>query len=436
MTVKANVVHVTGVKLNKTTISKVVGQTEQLTATVLPENATNKAVTWSSSNTTIATVDANGKVTAKKVGTAKITVTTKDGNKMATCTVTVKANVVHVTGVKLNKTAVTKKIGETEQLTATVAPANATNKAVTWSSSNNAVATVTTNGKKTTDGNKTATCTVTVKANVVHVTGVTLNKTAVTKKVGQTEQLTATVAPANATNKAVTWSSSNAAVATVGANGKVTAKKAGTAKITVTTEDGNKTANCTVTVKANVVHVMGVKLNKTTITKNVGETELLKATVFPSNATNQAITWKSSDNAVATVNANGKVTAVAEGTATITVTTEDGNKTAICTVKVEQIHVTSVKVRGSSEIEVKIGTSVQFEAIILPNNATNQNVSWEVTDTYIGSITANGKFTAKNIGTTNVVVTTEDGGKTATVEVKVVSKSGSGDAPDMPGEDY
>ena len=175
---------------------------------------------------------------------------------------------------------------------------------------------------------------ITVGTPTVAVTGVTLNKTATTLTVGETETLTATVSPSNATNKSVTWSTSNASVATV-SNGKITAKAAGTATITVKTADGNKTATCAVTVKAATVAVTGVSLNKTATTLTVGETETLTATVSPSNATNKSVTWSTSNASVATVS-NGKITAKAAGTATITVKTADGNKTATCKVTVNK----------------------------------------------------------------------------------------------------
>ena len=152
--------------------------------------------------------------------------------------------------------------------------------------------------------------------------------TASLKVVGETLTLTATVAPSNATFKNVTWSSSNTAVATV-ADGVVTAKASvGTAIITVKTADGAKTATCTVTVG---VPVTGVTLSQTSASLKVGETLTLKATVAPDNATDKSVTWSSSNTAVATVS-DGKVTAKAAGTATITVKTNDGAKTATCTV--------------------------------------------------------------------------------------------------------
>lgn len=261
----AGPVAVTGVTLDKTSLSIEAGQTAQLTATVQPGNADNQAVTWSSSDNNVVSVDATGKITANAKGSATITVTTADGGKTATCTVTVTepAAPVAVTGVTLNKNNTTIYTGRTETLTATIQPADATNKAVTWTSDNTGVATVN-NGvvtgvsvgsatitAKTADGGLTATCTVTVEeAPIVHPTGVSISKTSINLQIGGSETLTATVTPADANNKNVTWSTSDATVAAVDKNGKVTGIKAGNATITATTEDGGKTATCSVTVTA------------------------------------------------------------------------------------------------------------------------------------------------------------------------------------------
>ena len=259
-------VSVTGVSLAPTTVSISVGATSQLTATIAPSNATNTAVTYASSNTAIATVSASGLVTAVAPGTATITVTTADGAKTATCAVTVTS--IAVTGVSLSPTTLSIAIGATSQLTATVAPSNATNKTVTYTSSNTAIATVSASGLvtaiatgtatitvKTTDGAKTATCAVTVTP--IAVTGVSLSPTTVSIAIGATSQLAATVAPSNATNKAVSYASSNTAVATVSASGLVTGVTAGTATITVTTTDGAKTATCAVTVTSSASPIPG-----------------------------------------------------------------------------------------------------------------------------------------------------------------------------------
>ena len=161
---------------------------------------------------------------------------------------------------------------------------------------------------------------------VVDVTGVTLSDSTATITAGQTKTLTATVAPDNATDKTVSWSSSDEAVATV-EDGVVTAVAAGTATITVTTTDGGFTATCAVTVEAATVAVTGVTVSPKTDTIAVSDTITLTATVAPDNATNKAVTWSSSDDAIATVTDAGVVEGKSAGTATITVTTADGNFT-------------------------------------------------------------------------------------------------------------
>jgi len=249
-----------GITLNKTSTTINTGATETLTATVAPPNATDKTVTWTSSNTAVATVNPSGTVTGVAAGTATITAKTVN-NITATCTVTVSQSVVLPTGISLNKTSTTINIGATDTLTATVTPANATDKTVTWTSSNTAVATVSSSGTVTgvaagtatitakTVNNLTATCAVTVSQSIVLPTGISLNKTSTTISAGATETLTATVTPTNATDKTVTWTSSNTAAATVSSSGTITGVAAGAATITAKTVN-NLTATCTVTVTA------------------------------------------------------------------------------------------------------------------------------------------------------------------------------------------
>ncbi|MDR0682794.1 MAG: Ig-like domain-containing protein [Dysgonamonadaceae bacterium] len=175
----------------------------------------------------------------------------------------------------------------------------------------------------------------------IAVTGVTLNKTAETLNIGKTLSLKATVDPANATNPAVTWSTSDEAVATVSETGTVTAVSVGAATITVTTEDGDFTATCEITVTP--IAVTGVILDKTAETLETGATLLLTATVAPADATNPAVTWSTSDEAIATVSETGLVTAVAKGTATITVTTEDGGFTATCEITISNVGIDKIQ---------------------------------------------------------------------------------------------
>ena len=165
----------------------------------------------------------------------------------------------------------------------------------------------------------------------VAVSGVSLNKTSVTLTEGESEMLTATVKPDNATDMTVTWTSSDASIAKV-ENGKVTAVKAGSA--TITAKAGDKTATCTVTVNKKVVAVTSVALNKTELTLTEGDSETLTATVKPDDATDKTVTWTTSDASIATVDANGKVTAVKAGLATITA--KAGDKSATCKVTVKQ----------------------------------------------------------------------------------------------------
>jgi uncharacterized protein YjdB len=342
-------VPVTGVNLNQARITLVKGGSDTLTAKVIPADASNKSVTWSSSNDSVATVS-NGAVKAISEGEAIITVTTQEGKKTAACTVTVIANAIAVTDVTIDKSTATLAVGATQPLMVTISPDNATNKKVTWSSSYDTVAIVDKTGLvkaigegetniivTTEDGGLKDTCVVTVSSNIVAVTSVELNKNALTLDEGADETLTATVKPDNATNKNVTWESSDVNVATVSVDGKVTAVMAGTANIIVTTDDGAKTDVCVVTVNPNIVAVTGVELNKNALTIDEGADETLTATVKPDNATNKNVTWKSSDDAIATVSVDGKVTAVSVGTATITVTTDDGAKTADCVVTVNKV---------------------------------------------------------------------------------------------------
>ena len=239
---------------------------------------------------------------------------------------------VEATGVTLDKTSAELSLNETVKLTATVAPSDATNKTVTWTSSDTSVATVsggtvTAKGKgtatitATTSNGKTATATISVK--VVDVTSVTLDKTEASLDLGETVKLTATVTPANASYKDVTWTSSDESVATV-SDGTVTAKEEGTTTITAATSNGKK-ATATVTVKATGVKVESVSVSETSVTIEKGKTAQVTATVTPADASPKyaALTWTSSDTGVATVE-DGLITGVKAGTATITVKTAMG----------------------------------------------------------------------------------------------------------------
>jgi uncharacterized protein YjdB len=171
-----------------------------------------------------------------------------------------------------------------------------------------------------------------VSANIP-VTGIVLLPATLTLNVGSPQQLAATITPANASNKNLNWSSDNTAVATVSSTGMVTAVSVGTATITVTTEDGGKTATTAITT-INQIFVSSISVLPATATIAMGNQQQLTATITPSNASNKNLSWTSSDTNVATVNSLGLVTSVAPGTCNITVTTQDGEKTAIAAITV------------------------------------------------------------------------------------------------------
>lgn len=393
------------------TLKKVVVKTEK--PVTVDANVTDMQVTTANTaltvNGTVDTLQADANVTVSGNGDIK----KQTGSGQIS---------VSVTGVSLDKTEIVLVEGSSQTLTATVEPTNATNKNVTWSSDHEAIATVDQNGTvtarrggqatitvTTADGRKTATCTVKVKIQIGEpVQSVGLNKTELALEVGKTGTLEAIVEPSDATNKNVIWSSSNPEVATVD-NGVVTTVSAGEAIITVTTEDGAKTATCKVTVNAlQTVPVTGVTLDKAELTLKEGSTGTLKATVEPQNATNNTVTWSSSNPEFATVD-NGVVTAVSAGEAIITVTTEDGAKTATCKVTVtpKTVPVSSIQVQGAASIYV--GDTAKLTATITPDGASNKAVTWDSQNKDIATVDQQGNVKALKAGTATITATAQDG---------------------------
>lgn len=263
VTVVAKTVSVSGVEISSEALDLVAGGKASLTVTILPEDASDKTVAWSSSDENVATVSKDGTVTAVSAGEAVITVTTSDGGKTSSCKITVTAKQVSVEGVSVEPESLSLAVGETAQVTASVTPEDASDKTVIWSSNDKSIATVSEDGTVTAvsvgkaiitattkDGEKTASCSVTVAAKTISVTGVKVVPNTLTLETGKTSYLSAVVSPDDATNKRVTWTSSNKSVATVSSSGTVTAVSAGTATIKATTQDGNYQASCSVTVPA------------------------------------------------------------------------------------------------------------------------------------------------------------------------------------------
>lgn len=411
-------VEVTSIQLSEKAVTMSPGEIFELTASVQPENATDKTITWSSSDTGIVTV-AEGKLTAVDAGTA--TVTAKAGNVKAECSVTV--NPINVTSVELSQTSMELLPGESSELTATVYPEDATDKTVTWSSSDTDVAVVT-DGMVTAisvgsaiitaqAGNFSAQCSVSV--NPIKVTAIELSQTSMELLPGESSVLTATVYPENATDKTVTWSSSDTDIAIV-ADGMVTAVAVGSA--IVTAQSGNVKAECTVTV--NPIEVTSVELSRTSVELLPGESVELTAAVYPENATDKTVIWSSSNTEVATV-VEGKITAVAAGSAVITA--QAGNVKAECSVTVTVIDVTSIRI-SRTFATLSTGETLELTASVEPENATYKDIAWSSSDTGVATVT-DGKVTAVAAGSV-VITAAASNGLTASCRINVVKDPGAG----------
>lgn len=420
-------VAVTEVRLDKSATTLVEGDTEELMATVMPENATDKGIEWKSSDESVATVSQTGLVTALKEGSSAITVITNDGGLKATCDVTVNKKVIAVTSVVLGNTELTLVEGEEEKLAVAVTPENATDKSVVWESGNESVATVSQEGLvtavgegkatitvKTNDGGFSASCEVTVKKKVIAVTGVKLSAASMTLREGDKGTLTATVEPANATNKNVEWWTSDLDVVSVtsttgGSNGYVEARGAGKATVTVKTEDGEFSASCEITVEKKEVPVTGIALEQSSLLLPVGNTYTLRAHVQPSNATDQDIKWGSSNGGVATVDQTGKVTAVAAGTVDILATL--AGKFARCTVQVDNV---KLSMKNSSYMILPRSKPINIESNIDANFELDYSkLSFSYSDPEVATIGSDFYI--------------ETHGKKGTTEVNVLYKYGNGE---------
>lgn len=390
------------ITLSTSSETLLIGQSLQLSATVSPENTTDKSVTWISDNAAVATVSSTGEVTALAQGTANITA--ECGNATVTCMITVQP--VPSDQLVMNYTSVTLKIGGTQQLTAAVYPANTTDQTITWSSSDETVATVS-NGLVTAmsvgtatitaqNGDQSATCTVTVEP--ILAEQIILSETVLTVNVGVPGSLTATVLPEETTDKSVVWTSLNEDIATV-ADGMVSGVAPGTAVITATC--GSATASCTVTV---LLPATSVTLNETSLDLKVGDIVDLIETVTPQNTTDVA-SWSSSDESVAIVDNNGIITALKAGNVTITVTY--GSVSATCEVTVSDIAATSVEL-DYTELDLLSGQSHQLVATVLPLNTTFPVVTWASSDELVATVSEDGLVTAVGEGAAIITATCGD----------------------------
>lgn len=410
--------------LNKSQMILGVGYTETLKYTI-EEGLNDSNIIWTSSHPNVATVK-NGKVTAITEGVTIITATI-NGQK-STCKVTVNSSYVPVSGINLNKTNLNILVGSTENLTKTVLPANATNTDATWTSSNTGVVTVE-NGKVTAKkvgtaiitvslSGYSATCTVVV-VDTIELKKIAINKSSITIKEQASENLSISYTPSNATNKKVNWKSSNNNVVTVNSDGKITGIKEGSATITAISKDGGHVSTCKVTVEAISKKVTGISLDKTEAKMTAGEKLTLKATISPSYAENQNISWTSSNESVATVQ-DGNITAHFPGLAEIKVISEDGQKEAICKVTVLSPPIKSISFQDK-EHTVYIDSKTKLITITDPINASIENPIWTSSNEEVATVT-NGVVQALSLGETTITISNQDNTVTASTKIIVVSQ--------------
>jgi uncharacterized protein YjdB len=425
--------------------------TKQITVTLVPENTTERELTWESKNSDIATVDNNGLVTGISKGYATIIVSSaQDPNKQALCYVKVLRR---ATGIAINPESLEIVQDQSYAINAYPLPIDASNMNVSWSTSNKAIATLDDNivtgiapgeaiiTATTEDGGFQATCNVTVLP--VAISSISLNKHTLSLPNGTTEQLFVTINPPEAPKQDLMWSSNNNNIATVSNDGVVTAIAPGTTTITVITADGKHSDRCTVTVTA--VAVTGISLSARELELQVQGASLpLHAYLSPSNATNINISWVSNNPSVISVIPithippdyyDILVTAVeASGSAIITATTEDGGYTASCYVTIRTYNVPVTGVRTIPDANSYVGGQVDRAAgdYILPANASNKNATWSIDDTSIVDFAEGSSatdrlvtFEAKKVGVATITMTTEEGGYTASFKYTVTPWPGT-----------
>lgn len=400
-----------------------VGESIEAAYTLVPATATKHTLNWSSQNSTIASVDANGKITGVSKGVTTVFANLPNGNvSYLTVNVISKAK-----GLQLDPASTELVKGKTLKIKPVFTPEDATNKKVKWASSNESVATIDENGKVTAlaggitmitgiseDGNFSASSMITV---VEAVTSVKLNHTSYKLVKGKSVTLKATVDSNTATNSKVKWTTSNKKIATVSQSGKVTGKNIGTCTIKVTAKDGSKrSASC----KIRVIRVAkGLEINKTYIRVMEGTRAKLKTKFRPANASIKSLKWETSDAAIATITSKGIITGVTPGMCTVTAKTTDGSNIKVsCTVNVyERVPSTGVTVAASDLIIVK-GMTQSAGVTVSPANTTDK-LRYSSDHKSIATVSSKGKIKAIKPGNATITVSTS-GGQEAYISVTVV----------------
>ena len=414
---------------------------------------------WKADNERIISLDSSGKMVAKTSGTTYVNVTVR-GTKISTklkVTVSnekyeesnnenINSNVVSeeqkhnqeeevintyvgVLDVELSVPKTELNVGEIIKANYVVSPSNATNQNVTFSSSNESVATIDATGTirtlkagqtdiaiTTKDGNKTSFVTINVVEPYNGVPTITLNKNYTVIKPWHSEYLNAKINPVG---KNLIWSSSDNTIATVDSRGRVSAWREGTTVITVSTEDGSVKASCNIRVAVSDVKVEGITINKSNLDLGLGSSFQLTSTITPNDATNQNVTYVSSNPEIASVDQNGNIKGLNVGTVTITANAANG-KQALCTVNVQDIKIAKITVNKRNVLLVK-GNTFNIKTSISPSNATNKVLAYSSSDNNVVTVNSDGLVTGVNLGTAVVKVKSKDGsGKYTNIEFKVI----------------
>lgn len=412
---------VTGIELDKTSLTLECGSSETLSATIHPGNATDQDIGWSYSNGLVCNVDQHGKVTAVGNGTAKITVTTNDGGYKATCTVKV---ITSVRKIFLDKTALRMLKGSKNGLTATEFPDDAVPQEIEWSSSDEGICSVDSSGTvsalkvgtatitaRTKESGLTDSCTVTV---YTPVTDITLDKSQLNMTIDSTENLKATVSPSDS-NQKVRWSSSNKLVCTVDQNGKVSATGVGSAEINATaSSDGTGTLRATCNVSV-ITPVAGLTFAEDSMTIPMGSQESIVATITPTGAS-KYVDWATTDSKVCTVDSSGKVTAIHPGKASIIACSKDARFIVSCEITVPT-PITAFSLDKTS-MTLSSGEKEQITAEVTPADASKYIV-WTTDDTNVCTVDSFGNVTAVNPGIACITASSVDGIWSADCQVTV-----------------
>ena len=417
----------TGVKISVSNLTMNAGEYFYLDAILTPANATKEGLSWEVTDTNVATVASNGRVTAKAAGKTIVLVKTDNG-AISYCNLTV---LEAVTGLELNIKKVEIAAGEKVSLTPKFVPATASNTNVTWSSSDDEVASVNQYGEvtgvhgglaviqcQTDDGGYNAFCIVTVDEKV---TEIVISPEQYKLGLGKTFQLTATITNSSASNKAMEWTSSDESVVEVDKNGRIKGISLGYATITAMALDGSDAeATCEIRV---VNEVTGMTMNVTTITLIQGQTYQLDAKVRPETATYNTPSWETEDEKIAMVDDTGVVTAISPGNVWITAKARDSSgKYCKCYVTViAPIPATNVTTMVN-EIILAPGERKTIVAKATPANTTD-SMTWTSTDESVARVNAvTGEIVAVAPGNTSIIVMM-DSGKKAVVNVIVVGLS-------------